>query len=774
MSLRKPPRRSRRLRLALAIALAISAPAALARETLLLDLRVNGASVDGIITAEMIDDGRILVPASAWRAARLRPPGAASTLSDGSEAYALDLVPGLEWRLDRNGLQLEIQAPAAAFESRSTSLGRGERPLPVAPPPGVYLDYDAYANTDSHGAVDAGALGELVAFGRAGALVHGFAWRREGTGTGDDRWLRTETFFQRDLPGRMQTVVIGDAISSTGGWSRPARYAGLRFARDFSIAPGFITWPMPTIAGSAALPSTVDLLVNQRRQGSESVPAGPFELTDVPVANGAGELQLVVTDLLGRETVLRQDYYVAPGLLAVGLSDFSHEIGWLRRGYGSEDDRYDEAFAASSYRRGIRDWLTVGGRVEWQRERQAAGLGIGLRVGLLGVVGGSLAHSRGDAGDGSRMELSAQRITRRGGLSLRWSRADEDFRDFGSLDGSHRVREEVQLSFGRRLGQRVQFGAHATHRTTWDGERFRIAGLQAGVNLRSGAYVSAEASKRLDDHGWAGSLRISMPLGARRSVLATVGRREDGDLRGAIEARQGFDAGPSWAWRVGASSEASQRLQADLARRHDTGEWSVESRAGESGGAVRLGARGAVGRVAVMGFAARRIDRGAFAVVQVGDFADVPVSLSHQVVARTNADGRALVTGLLPYQLNRLSLDAAQLPLEARVDGDRAELVPYARSGAFLAFPVRRVRETWLVLEREDGSAVPEGARIRLGPGLAEFTVARRGEASVSGLRDGSQLEVRWKDGACRVRIDGRLLAPTGVRTAPLPCKETR
>lgn len=749
------------------MALALVAPAAVAREVLLLDLSVNGRAVDGIVTAEVTDDGRILVPAAAWRAARLRSPAAPEHLFDGAEGFALDAVRGMQWTLDRNGLRLDLQAPADAFERSAMSL-RGASPMAsTTSARGLYLDYDAFASADSTGAPEAGVVGEFVAFGAVGALVHGQAWRHDAAGTSS---VRLETFFQRDLPGRMETLVLGDAVTSAGGWSRPARYAGVRFARDFSTAPDFVTWPVPTLASSAALPSTVDLLVNQQRQARQAVPAGPFELTDVPLGNGAGDLQLVVHDLLGRETVVQQSYYVAPGLLAVGLSDFSHEAGWLRRGFGSDHDRYSEAFAASGYRRGVTDALTLGGRVEWQRERQAAGLQAGWRVGTLGVVGGSLAYSRGNEVDGWRREASAQRISRQGGVGLRWSRADAGYRDFGSLEDSHRTREEVQLSFGRRIGDHLSLGGHAIRRSTWDGGNFRITGVDVSVSLARGGVFSFDASHERTQ-GWAAGLRVSLPLGARRQALARVAGRRDGEAQSLVEVRQGLPAGPGWGWRVAASSDDAQRLQADLARRGSRGEWSVETRLGPGRAAVRLGARGALGRVGGMGFASRRIDRGAFALVRVGDVPGVAVSLSHQVVARTDAHGRALVTGLLPYQANHLSIDPAQLPLDTSIAGDRAQLVPFARSGSVLAFPVQRRRDDWLVLRTADGRDVPEGARIRLGPGLAEFTVARRGEAYVSGLQDGAQLQVDWLQGHCRVRIEGRLLAAPGMRSAPLVCR---
>lgn len=761
---------ARRLQLAVAIAVALAAPVATAQEVLLLDVTVNGRRLPGIVTAEFTDEGQVLVPADAWMAARLRPPTEQHRLSDGTRAYALDAATGMQWTLDRNGLRLDVRAPAEAFERSTHSLRGAERPAPATPANGVYLDYDAFAGWEDNEGADAGVATEFVAFGRPGSFVHGHAWRRDGAG---DHAVRLETFFQRDLPARMESVVLGDAVTSAGGWSRPARYAGLRYARDFSTAPGFVTWPVPSLSGSAALPSTVDLLVNQRRQGQQQVPAGPFDLSDVPLGNGAGDLQLVVRDVLGRQTVVQQSYYVATGLLAVGLSDFSHEAGWLRRGFGGENDHYEDAFLSSSYRRGISDWLTLGGRAEWQRDRRAAGIQAMARLGDFGVAGVSLAASRAGDLQGARAEVTLQRVARTGGFGLRWMQADRDFQAFGSVGlDAQRPRREMQASFGHRLGQRVAIGVHAVRRDSWDGERFRLWGANLSMSFERGAQLSLDVSRRPDDGSWAGILRFTLPLGARRSLQATTARRADGKSAAGMEVREGLPAGEGWGWRVATSTEDSQRVQGDLVRRGNHGEWSAAARLGPDRTALRLGARGAVGRVAGMGFASRRVDRGAFAVVEVGGVPGVPVMLSHQEVATTNAQGRAMVPGLLPYQVNRLAIDANRLPLDVQVGADRAQLVPYARTGSVLAFPVVQQRQDWLVLQTTDGKPVPEGARVRVGPGLAEFIVARRGEAYVSGLQAGANLEVRWKDGACRVRMDGRPLATPGARNAPMTCRE--
>jgi len=240
-----------------------------ASETLLLEISVNDQPLDGIHFVERLDDGRLAMPADAWLQARLKPLNTALTLPDGGLAYALEAVPGLIYQLDMARLTLVVTAPADAFESSQENLRGDGRPVAERPPPGFYVDYDLSSTLTHEGSSNNGALLEAVAFNRLGSLVAGWAWRSGAWGSDA---FRTDTYFRRDLPGSMRTLVIGDTVSAAGGWSRPVRYAGVRFARDFNTAPGYITYPMPSISGSAALPSTVDVLINNQRSASSEVP----------------------------------------------------------------------------------------------------------------------------------------------------------------------------------------------------------------------------------------------------------------------------------------------------------------------------------------------------------------------------------------------------------------------------------------------------------------------------------------------------------------------
>src|SRR5690606_33986532 len=112
------------------------------------------------------------------------------------------------------------------------------------------------------------------------------------------------------------------------------RFGGVQWATNFATQPGFVSLSRPAMQGEAALPSTLELYVNDTLRLKRDVPAGPFSIQDLPVMTGRGEARLVVTDLLGREQVIVAPYYASPRLLDPGLNAWSYEIGAVREDYG--------------------------------------------------------------------------------------------------------------------------------------------------------------------------------------------------------------------------------------------------------------------------------------------------------------------------------------------------------------------------------------------------------------------------------------------------------
>lgn len=746
-------------------------------EILLLELQVNGVALPGIARVELWTDGRLLLPVDSWTESRLIPPTIDSlALSDNQRGYAIQDVPGISYELNRGLLTLTLVAPANAFQAATVALGAGRMTPPQPSTPGIYLNYDASVSRVQGHTNTYGVFVESVAFNGPDSFVSGAVVTNDGLVR---KSFRTETYWRRDLPGTMEALVLGDTTGSGGAWSRPVRYGGIRFARDFSLAPGFITYPMPALQGSAALPSTVDLIINNQKRSNLSVGPGPFSVTNVPVVSGSGEANLVVRDLRGVETVITQKYYSSPRLLAEGLSDFSVDAGKLRRNFGQPDSSYGSGFAAAAYRYGLTPALTGETRVEAQKERKAVGLEAAGLLGTAAVLQGAVAWSRNDnnndtrsaARSGGRYLLALERSAPQGGNgSIQLEHFDAGFRQFGDLGFESRPRDRTQVQTGVALGG-LSLGASFTRLTTWEGDNFRLGAINLGTRIFDSVFFNLYASKRLGSGGgWSTGLNLIMPLEKQRTLVATTSRDNGGRYTTAVQASQSAPVGQGWGWRVRASDQANQRAQAGALLNSDVGQFQAEANSGSGTNALRFGANGSVGWLTGLPFATRSIGHGAFAVVKVADLADVPVYRSNQITTTTNGNGLALVTGLLPFQANKLSIDPDEVPFNMDIQGVEEMVTPYARSGVVVNFPVRRMRNALVVINQADGTPVPAGAVVTLLPGSAAFVIGKRGEAYLTGLNDSNQLQVKWTDGACELTVAMDPVTASEPRIGPLTC----
>src|SRR5690606_29665667 len=100
------------------------------------------------------------------------------------------------------------------------------------------------------------------------------------------------------------------------------------------------------------LPSTVDLYVNGIRRLSQPVAPGAFQIDRVPTVNGSGMAQLLITDITGNSRRIDIPLYGSQSLVQQGLSDWSFDLGQVRRNYGTESFDYAGLASSATWRHG--------------------------------------------------------------------------------------------------------------------------------------------------------------------------------------------------------------------------------------------------------------------------------------------------------------------------------------------------------------------------------------------------------------------------------------
>ncbi|HEY7599787.1 MAG TPA: fimbria/pilus outer membrane usher protein, partial [Candidatus Limnocylindrales bacterium] len=433
---------------------------------------------------------------------------------------------------------------------------------------GLLFNYDSYARRID-GQQTLSVAGMLRWFGRLGALESGGV---QHLGDGDTGFRRLDTRWTYSDATTMTTWTAGDLVSGGLAWTRPVRIGGLQWRRNFGLRPDLITFPVPTFAGQATVPSSVELLVDNVSQFQAQIDDGPFVVDSFPRISGAGDVTVVVTDPLGRVTETQVPLYVDYQRLAKGLSDFSLEAGYLRTGIATPEDDYgDDLVASLSYRRGISDSLTLEGHAEHGDGLALGGIGAvwspRARYGVLNVA---TARSRAPGARGSMHSAGYQWRNRRFGFDVQAQRFDAGYRDLGDLAVDIAVDtaplfERERLRALDRASAWVAIPGGSLGYSWVRTDRFGDDGDDGDDRIQSltwshswgplYSYVSAFDSNR---SGFGASLSLSLPLGhARSATLSVTHGNGRNDVVAGLRQDTPYEGGLGWDLQAGRRSDAA-------------------------------------------------------------------------------------------------------------------------------------------------------------------------------------------------------------------------
>jgi outer membrane usher protein len=635
---------------------------------------------------------------------------------------------------------------------------------------GAALNYDLYLQ-DGSGTSTATLYTEQRLFSRhgmfstSGVLRVGLRGTRKGNG-----YLRYDTRFHYVDQDRALALSAGDLITASLPWSSSVRLGGLQIGRNFAARPDLVTTPLPSFAGQAAVPSAVDLFINGYRHGRSEVDPGRFVLDDMPVVNGAGKATIVTTDAVGRQVATTIPFYVSASLLRPGLTDFSAEVGALRRGYGQRNFGYGAPAASFVARRGMNQRLTLAAHGEASRSLVLAGAGVDWAPGLWGTAHLTFSASRAGARSGSQLTVGYDYAGRGFSIAGEHRRTGGDYHDLGSFDLGR---------LGRRTSDRVvastqlpRLGSLGLSYIDARARGFRTRLLSASWSLPIGGRVSAFASADYDLRRKAasGQVRLIVPLG-HASVSGGLSRASGRGLRSDAT----FDLAVPTQGGIGVSAAAAVdehgRSYGQASARLRTRVAAFEVGASLVGRETAAWASTSGSLIAMDGgvFAANDAPS-SFAVVDTGKVAGVPVTYENQPIGKTDRHGRIFIRDVTAYHPGRIAIDPLALDAGLVTSSVETKIAVAEGAGAVVRLPIRRTRSVTATLVDALGQPLAAGSLATLPDGTSA-PIGWDGILYLADLPGPMTLDVRRANGGrCAAHLGMPAGAKALVHLGAIPC----
>jgi len=766
-----------------------------------LDLIMNGHPAGRVIMATALPDGAIAVSRDELESMGIRSAGrGGSTLVDLRAA-------GLSYNYDEPRQTLSVDV-SDAQRLPTVYDSRGERP-PVPPPVsswGALINYTVFAASSSPisdwapKVSTANLFSELRLFSPVGSLVQtgivGNTLDYDLFHFGGNSGLRLDTTYTYADPDTLVMYRTGDVISGGFEWSRPIRMGGVQIQRNFGLRADMVTAAVPSVSGSAAVPSAVDVFVNGARLYSQQVGEGPFRITNLPMSSSDAQTEVVIRDVTGRETRYSVSLLSPEKLLAQGLFDFSLEAGRARQYYATKSNEYDpHPVGSASMRYGVLDFLTLQAHAEGGAGLVNGGLGGVTRLNRFGTLTTAVSHSRIAGASGTQV-FGGYSVAGPFGVTLNASsqRTFQHYEDMASVTapqaGSFSLYPSV-VSFGLDLRQ-----ARAMDRVSLSLPVPQIKGtlsLSFAQIQRDGAAGLGQTSlSRLASVTYSRSLPfgidffvagfasvkggggmgfysgLSFPLGGeiRGGLAGQSARNVRTGTNTFVQSAQaqktsGSEVG-SYGWTLDASQGDVPIRGASGTYRSSLGTARIDAKERDGMASASAQFDGSIALVGSSLVAGPRVNE-SFAVVSAGT-SGVAVLQDNRPVGQTNVFGTLLVPALRAYERNKIAINPATLPDNAIPDVTEQVVAPMFQSGVRIDFGVNtNVKSAAYTLVDLAGKWIETGSRGHVDGGNSPFIVGYDGSAYVRGLAETNTLIVDLGDHDCRAVVT--LAASSGPAT---------
>ncbi|OTT91156.1 fimbria/pilus outer membrane usher protein [Acinetobacter nosocomialis] len=742
---------------------------------LFLNISINSNPSEDLFSVKQSKDGKLYIRSGDLKTLRVKMD---EHIPD-SQWVCINELKGIQFKYLENEQSLNLQVPASMLTGYSVELSGQQTTssglLKMKPLNAAILNYSLYHTITNDESIFSGSaegiFNSVLGNFSSGVLYNG----SNQNSYSHEKWVRLESKWQYVDPEKVRIYTLGDFISNSSDWGSSVRLAGFQWSSAYTQRGDIVTSALPQFSGSAALPSTLDLYVNQQKIYSGLVPSGPFDIKQLPFISG-NEVTLVTTDATGQQSITKKPYYFSSKILAKGINEFSVDVGVPRYNYGLYSNDYDDAtFASGAIRYGYSNSLTLSGGAEASTDG-LMNLGTDFAKNLfgVGVINADIAASQYKDENGYSALVGLEgRISKNISFNTSYRKVFDNYFDLARVSQIRYLKEnqisaepQNYLSYSALADEIIRAGINYNfyagygvyvgyNQIKYSDNSYKLlsANLSGSLNKNWGFYSSAYKDyENHKDYGIYFALRYtpSTRTNAITSLSSDSGRltyRQEVFVLSEPKINSfgwgGYVERDQEAHTNNASIYGSYRARAAYL----TGRYN---RIGDND-QVALSATGSLVAAAGRIFAANEIGDGYAVVTNAGPQSQIINGGIN--LGTTDKSGRFLIPSLMPYRENHIYLDPSYLPLNWNVKSTDQKTVVGYRQGTLVDFGAHQVVSGLVRIVDKNNMPLLPGYSVRIN-GQQDAVVGYDGEVFVPNLLRQNKLEVDLLDhGSCQVNF---------------------
>jgi len=742
---------------------------------LFLNISINSNPSEDLFSVKQSKDRKLYIRSGDLKTLRVKMD---EHIPD-SQWVCINELKGIQFKYLENEQSLNLQVPASMLTGYSVELSGQQTTssgwLKMKPLNAAILNYSLYHTITNDESIFSGSA-EGIFNSALGNFSSGVLYNGSNQNSySHEKWVRLESKWQYVDPEKVRIYTLGDFISNSSDWGSSVRLAGFQWSSAYTQRGDIVTSALPQFSGSAALPSTLDLYVNQQKIYSGLVPSGPFDIKQLPFISG-NEVTLVTTDATGQQSITKKPYYFSSKILAKGINEFSVDVGVPRYNYGLYSNDYDDAtFASGAIRYGYSNSLTLSGGAEASTDGLSnVGTGFAKNLFGVGVINADIAASQYKDENGYSTLVGLEgRISKNISFNTSYRKVFDNYFDLARVSQirylkDNQITSEPQnyLSYSALADEIIRAGINYNfyagygvyvgyNQIKYSDNSYKLlsANLSGSLNKNWGFYSSAYKDyENHKDYGIYFALRYtpSTRTNAITSVSSDSGRltyRQEVFVLSEPKINSfgwgGYVERDQDAHTNNASIYGSYRARAAYL----TGRYN---RIGDND-QVALSATGSLVAAAGRIFAANEIGDGYAVVTNAGPQSQIINGGIN--LGTTDKSGRFLIPSLMPYRENHIYLDPSYLPLNWNVKSTDQKTVVGYRQGTLVDFGAHQVVSGLVRIVDKNNTALLPGYSVRIN-GQQDAVVGYDGEVFVPNLLRQNKLEVDLLDhGSCQVNF---------------------